>query len=366
MKFFELFTTNNIESIGTYEDLSILDSYDNIPFLWFKLFDKEDIDNIINIEDKYFIYTDINNGMNNLDNVSQIYEEDKLIHTYIYELKSIINQENKEIIYVDVSSLFDSKYDDGLEKLTQYVEGVFYINNNIKEYKYQELITHYDNDINLEEVKKEEPITLEQHFQNVSTSPSKYFKEKKKENMKNYVVDENYTQKIIFLNIFIFIFFSFSNVPLFMVLRSQVFDITNFFALFTSAFMHANIMHLFSNMLSLWIIGTSLENIVGSKKFVKIYALCLILSSLCILLIAPQGTITIGASGAIFGLIGYILMVVYNQREMFHPNQFNSLVLIIVLNFFYTIINPSISLVGHLGGFVCGILIYYLYNARRK
>jgi membrane associated rhomboid family serine protease len=105
--------------------------------------------------------------------------------------------------------------------------------------------------------------------------------------------------------------FTFSGLPIFEILAGYLalWPIgTHFFPwqLLTYMFMHAGFLHIFFNMLALWMFGMELENVWGSKKFLIYYLMCGIgggLSNLLVGLIVGQGAPTVGASGAVFGVL---------------------------------------------------------------
>ena len=121
----------------------------------------------------------------------------------------------------------------------------------------------------------------------------------------------------------------------------------------TSGFLHAGLFHLLVNMWSLWILGTMLESSVGRVRFVLIYFVSLLTGSFGALLVAPND-LTVGASGAIFGLMGAAVMEMRSRGIA--PMQ-SGLPLWIGLNLFFTFSYPhQISVGGHIGGLVGGAL----------
>ena len=83
--------------------------------------------------------------------------------------------------------------------------------------------------------------------------------------------------------------------------------------LFTYMFMHANIEHIFFNMFALWMFGYVLENFWGSRRFLFYYLVCGIGAGLCNLLVPGWG-ITVGASGAVYGILLAFGMTFPNER----------------------------------------------------
>ena len=91
------------------------------------------------------------------------------------------------------------------------------------------------------------------------------------------------------------------------------YNIINIYRFITSAFLHASILHLLCNMYSLYILGTQVETFLGKRKFAFIYFISAITGSLASFVFSGN-VIAVGASGAIFGLMGSMLYFALNQR----------------------------------------------------
>jgi membrane associated rhomboid family serine protease len=118
----------------------------------------------------------------------------------------------------------------------------------------------------------------------------------------------------------------------------------------TSGFLHASGAHLFGNLVALLILGGVLSVAIGPLRMVLLYAAGLLGSAFSVLAFAPEA-LTVGASGAIFGLAGGALLVGWRQRRI--------LLLLfaaawIVYSLSSTLFVPGISQAGHLGGLVAG------------
>ena len=120
--------------------------------------------------------------------------------------------------------------------------------------------------------------------------------------------------------------------------------------LLTSGFLHANVIHIGSNMLALYFIGRSLEPVLGTLRFGLIYAFSLAAGSLGVMVLEP-GSLSIGASGAIFGLMGAFVMIARSRG--ISPMQ-SGIGTVILLNLVITFTIPGISIGGHLGGLAGG------------
>ncbi|MFC6286998.1 rhomboid family intramembrane serine protease [Nocardioides sp. GCM10027113] len=122
--------------------------------------------------------------------------------------------------------------------------------------------------------------------------------------------------------------------------------------LLTSAFTHVELWHIGFNMLALWILAPQLEQAVGRARFLALYFLSALSgSTLVYWLAAPQGS-TLGASGAVFGLLGALLVLAHKVR-----GDVRGLLLWLGLNAVITVMVPNISWQGHLGGFLGGLAI---------
>ncbi len=120
--------------------------------------------------------------------------------------------------------------------------------------------------------------------------------------------------------------------------------------LVTGGFLHADLLHIALNMVLLWFLGSQIEAKLGTARFGLVYLTGLLGGSLGAL-VQTQG-ITVGASGAVFGLAGYLLVEMRRQGVNPFQSQLGFLIIInLVLSF-----RPGVSWGGHLGGLVFGAL----------
>ncbi len=129
-----------------------------------------------------------------------------------------------------------------------------------------------------------------------------------------------------------------------------------YWRLLTSGFLHAGLLHLLFNMFVLYILGGMLEPAIGRLQFGIIYFVSLLAGAFGALLIQPQG-LTVGASGAIFGLMG-AAVIIMRSRGM-NPME-SGLGLWIGLNLLITFTIPNISIGGHIGGLIGGALAAFV------
>jgi membrane associated rhomboid family serine protease len=125
-----------------------------------------------------------------------------------------------------------------------------------------------------------------------------------------------------------------------------------YWQLLTSAFLHLEPWHIGFNMLALWFLGPQLEQAVGRVRFIALYVLSALAGSTFVYwLAAPEGS-TLGASGAIFGLMGGLLVLAFKVQ-----GDVRGILTWVGLNAAFTFLVPNISWQGHLGGFLGGVLI---------
>jgi membrane associated rhomboid family serine protease len=123
--------------------------------------------------------------------------------------------------------------------------------------------------------------------------------------------------------------------------------------LITGGFLHGGLLHLGLNMYALWFLGQLLEPALGRAKFALIYVVSLLGGSFGVMLLSP-GAPTVGASGAIFGLLGAALII---GRSRGVDVMASGLGPILLINLAITFLIPNISIGGHLGGLAAGAVV---------
>jgi membrane associated rhomboid family serine protease len=137
----------------------------------------------------------------------------------------------------------------------------------------------------------------------------------------------------------------------------------DWYRLITAAFLHYGPIHLGMNMLALWWIGRPLESYLGPVRYLLVYLVSGLAGSAGALIMNPNA-VTVGASGAIFGILGGLL-VLEQKRHIASGGQIAGL---IVLNLVITFaFRGSISVGGHVGGLIAGIaLMWAMLQFRRS
>jgi membrane associated rhomboid family serine protease len=127
-----------------------------------------------------------------------------------------------------------------------------------------------------------------------------------------------------------------------------------YWQLVTSMFSHVQLWHIGFNMFALWVLGPQLELAIGRLRFLALYFISGLAGSAMVLWFAPEfsGGGTLGASGAIFGLMGALAVVAFKVG-----GDVRGILTWIGINFVFTFVVANISWQGHLGGFLAGLAI---------
>ena len=129
-----------------------------------------------------------------------------------------------------------------------------------------------------------------------------------------------------------------------------------YWQLFTSMFVHANLAHLANNMIFLLIFGLRAEELFTEKEYLAIYFVSGLFGNILTLLLGPQ-VVSVGASGAIFGVFGACIIYIYQS---------------IIAVAFYSIIlfmmstGAGVNVFAHFGGLVIGLLLGYYFAKMRR
>ena len=137
-----------------------------------------------------------------------------------------------------------------------------------------------------------------------------------------------------------------------------------YYRLITGTFLHADIFHLLSNCYALYIIGSQIESFYGKSKYLIIYLFSAITGSLLSITLANNASI--GASGAIFGLMGALLYFGYYYRVYIGSTWKQRILPVILLNLVIGLIVPGIDYFAHIGGLIGGVLISMAVGLKYK
>jgi membrane associated rhomboid family serine protease len=131
--------------------------------------------------------------------------------------------------------------------------------------------------------------------------------------------------------------------------------------LITAAFLHYGILHLGMNMLVLWIIGPPLEEYFGHARYLLVYLVAGLAGSAGALIWSPNA-LTVGASGAIWGIMGAALVLEGRKIYVFGGQAMG----LVVFNLAITFLIPGISIGGHIGGLIGGGLCAFAFSSLRR
>ncbi len=169
------------------------------------------------------------------------------------------------------------------------------------------------------------------------------------------------TYLLIVINIMVFLFMSLydrTGELSFLFANNKLFVKSGeFYRLITSMFVHANLLHLAFNMYALYVLGPQVERYYGKVKYTLIYFVSGLLGSLFSCVFMGVNSYSIGASGAIFGLLGSIAYFSYYYRATLQGFLHSQIVPVILANLLFGLFVPSIDMSGHIGGLIGGILM---------
>jgi rhomboid protease GluP len=146
--------------------------------------------------------------------------------------------------------------------------------------------------------------------------------------------------------------------------RSRVIE-GEYWRMVSSTLLHGSGDHLFGNCVALYILGLAGEHALGSWRFLLLYVTCGLAGSLASVLTGPGPSV--GASGAIFGLMGGVVLILYRYRHVYHVRD-KVIGWVLAAWGAYTIVtgalDPRIDNWAHLGGALCGALLAFAIEPR--
>jgi rhomboid protease GluP len=182
------------------------------------------------------------------------------------------------------------------------------------------------------------------------------------------------TRMLIIINVLMFIltaylsgsiFYANSNVLVYLGAKhNYLIDRGEYFRLITAMFLHGGLLHIALNMYALNAIGAMIERVYGKVKFILIYFTAGLTSSFLSYLFSPG--ISVGASGAIFGLMGAAAILGFKMRDRGGRNFASSIVQVIAINLLLGFTIPNIDNYGHLGGLLGGVLVTFIIDGIKK
>lgn len=137
--------------------------------------------------------------------------------------------------------------------------------------------------------------------------------------------------------------------------KMSVVAMHEYWRLFTAGFMHFDILHLLFNMIALYTLGRIMELIYTKKQYLIILISAIVVGNLFVLIGDPN-TVVVGLSGGLYGFLGAYISYIFSHNG-FKSKQVTSTILqILLINIMLSLL-PGVSLMGHLGGFITGIIL---------
>lgn len=142
-----------------------------------------------------------------------------------------------------------------------------------------------------------------------------------------------------------------------------VMDSQEYYRMFTSLFLHFGIAHLINNMLLLFVLGSTLESVIGKIKFLLLYLVAGLGGNVLSIWHSIQigkYSVSAGASGAIFGIIGALLYIVIRNRGRVGTLTSKGMLFMIVISLYYGFTSAGIDNYAHIGGLITGVIMAIL------
>ncbi len=183
----------------------------------------------------------------------------------------------------------------------------------------------------------------------------------------DHLKDAKITISLVFLNIAIFLLFNFAlpdeYILLFVQINRNIIDNYELWRLITPIFFHASELHLLSNSIALLLFGATIETNqrLSRLKFLLIYFIAGFFGNLFSLFLLPLDVISLGASGAIFGLIGVALIIIITDNRALLPFALLYIGYFIIASF-----APGINMWAHIFGLLAGLLLGYIFYYRKN
>lgn len=140
-------------------------------------------------------------------------------------------------------------------------------------------------------------------------------------------------------------------------------NLHNSYRFITAMFVHIGFTHFFMNMTTLYFTGPVVQSLYGKTKFLMIYLISGIVGNIFSVIFTPD-VVSAGASTALFGLFGVLAMNGLQQRNQLVSTVGRSYWGVIGLNLFMNLSQPHVSLIGHIGGLVGGVICYFLLKPK--
>jgi membrane associated rhomboid family serine protease len=171
---------------------------------------------------------------------------------------------------------------------------------------------------------------------------------------------------LIGINFFVFVITTIRpDIGDYLLLTKPIFD-SSYWTIVTAMFVHANFLHIFFNMLTLYFFGTFCLQLIDTKWFLVVYILGGISGNILFLLIGPENSAVVGASGAIYAIGGVLVMMRPSLRVYLYFLIPMPLWVVIILGFLITAFSGGVAWQAHLGGLIVGLIAGFLFRRRER
>lgn len=133
-----------------------------------------------------------------------------------------------------------------------------------------------------------------------------------------------------------------------------------YYRFFTCMFLHAGLLHLASNSIYLYYFGVRAERLLGTGKFLVLYLISGLCGGVCSVLFSGNAGVSIGASGAIYGLLGAMLLLTKKRGARYTGMNYSTMLLLAATAIGFGFLQEGVDNLAHIGGFLGGIAVFSL------
>lgn len=310
-----------------------------------------------------------------LENMDEEYKIVRIVSGYIhnneqysidkYKTRQIVKQIKKKTLTFDINTLniYVNLGDNVKIEPTRKIDSVYI--SKIEDVDKYDLLKNYFPTLKNSLKTKEKGINL---FSKLTNDINESNEKKAKRNQDIFAIKKPYiTYALIAINIIIYLIGMFvgQNKMISMLgLHPLLVQSGEYYRLITCMFMHANLMHLIFNMYALYIIGIQVENFFNKWKYSIIYLISGLTGALFSMLFTRSWSV--GASGAIFGLMGALLFFGYHHRVYLGTVIKSQIIPVIIINLIIGFASTGIDNAAHIGGLIGGIIGSMMMGVKDK
>lgn len=130
-----------------------------------------------------------------------------------------------------------------------------------------------------------------------------------------------------------------------------------YWRIITPIFVHSGLAHTLFNSFSLVLFGPALERILGKGRFITLYLLTGILANIATFVLKPLTYVHVGSSGAIFGLFGIYLAIVFLRKDLMSRENSQIILTMAIIGVIMTFLQPNINVTAHIFGLISGFIL---------